>query len=219
MSGRLRFTAVLVVLLVIGLAGMASGNDGDPIIVGQTVTTDGTQTKLLYDSEDTPIGASLFEVQTRGTDVAIQGESVYGYGVLGESRGFGVRGFGQDGGGVYGQGGTEVGGLVGSVGVRAEGAVDDFGNYDVGLQSIGQVQFSKASATAKVASGQNSVTVHVKFDLRTGSMVLATSQSSGGSVKYVQKNPTNDTFTIVLRKAATKDTLVAWFVISPYPLP
>jgi hypothetical protein len=217
MTGRLRFTGVLVVLLVIGLAGMANSDDGDPIIVGQTVTTDGTQTKLLYPNEDTPIGDSLFEVESRYTDVAIQGTSLYGYGVLGESRGFGVKGFGEAAG-VYGQG-AMIFGLIGSAGVRAEAAVDDSGHYDIGVQSIGQVQFSKASAIARVPSGQKSVTVHVKFDLVPGSMVLATSQSSGGSVKYIQKNPTSDSFTIMLSSAARKDTLVAWFVISPYPLP
>jgi hypothetical protein len=110
--------------------------------------------------------------------------------------------------------------LIGSVGVRAEAAVDAFsGLYDVGLQSVGQVQFAKTSGLAKVLSGQKSVTVHLKFDLVSGAMVLATSQSSGGTVGFVQKDKINDSFTIMLSSAATKDTPVAWFVISPYPLP
>jgi hypothetical protein len=214
MSGGLRFTAVLVVLLVIGLGGMASGNDGDPIIVGQT-TTGTTPTVLKYPDQ---IGGGIgFTVSTTEADVAIEGFSEAGSGVFGISRGYGVHGLGVQAG-VWGLGATSGGGLVGSVGVRAEAPTED-GVYDVGLQSIGQVQFSKASGLAKVPSGQKSVVVHVNFDLSPGSMVLATSQSSGGSVKYVQKNPTSDSFTIMLSSAARKDTLVAWFVISPYPLP
>jgi hypothetical protein len=216
MTGRLRFTAVLVVLLVIGLAGMASGNDGDPIIVGQTVTGQ-TPTRLRYPNQ---IGDGAgFAVDTVETDNAIEGFSEVGSGVYGSSRGIGVTGYAM-GVGVNGLGATFGGQLIGSVGVRAEGAVDEFtGHYDVGLQSIGQVQLSKASGLTKVLSGQRSVTVHVKFDLVPGSMVLVTSQSSGGSVRYVQKNPTSDSFTIKLSRPATKDTLVAWFLISPYPLP
>jgi hypothetical protein len=216
MSGRLRFTAVLVVLLVIGLAGMANSDDGDPIIVGQTVT--GTTPTVLNYPEQIG-GGTGFTVNTIESDVAIRGFSETGSGVFGESRGWGVQGFGIQAG-VIGRGATFDGDLIGSVGVRAEAAVDAYtGLYDVGLQSVGQIQFSKASGLAKVASGQKSITVHLKFDLHPGSMVLATSQSSGGSVRYVQKNPTSDSFTIVLTNSATKDTLVAWFVISPYPLP
>ena len=216
MSGRLRFTAVLVVLLVIGLAGVASGNDGDPIIVGHTVT--GTNPNVLRYPSQIGDGAG-FTVDTVETDNAIEGFSEVGIGVYGSSRGIGVTGFAM-GVGVDGRGDTFGGQLIGSVGVRAQGAVDEFtGHYDVALQSIGQVQFSKASGLSKVPSGQKSLTVHLKIDLVPGSMVLATSQSSGGSVRYVQKNPTSDSFTIVFTNAATKDTLVAWFVISPYPLP
>jgi hypothetical protein len=61
MSGRLRFTAVLVVLLVIGLAGLANSDDGDPIIVGQTVT--GTSPTVLNYPEQIG-GANGFTVNT-----------------------------------------------------------------------------------------------------------------------------------------------------------
>jgi hypothetical protein len=211
MSGRLRFTAVLVVLLVIGLAGIASGNDGDPIIVGQTVTGQ-SPTRLRYPNQ---IGDGAgFAVSTVESANAIEGFSEIGSGVYGVSRAIGVTGYAM-GVGVRGVGATLFGELIGTVGVRAEGAVSDSGRYDVALRSIGQVEFLKTSGLAKVLTGQNSVTVHLSFDLSPASMVLATSQSSGGSVRYVQKNPSADSFTITFAKAAKTDTLVAWFVISP----
>ena len=79
MSGRLRFAAALVVLLVIGLAGIANSDDGDPIIVGQTVT--GTNPTIL-NYPDQIGGGTGFTVSTVESDTAIRGSSETGNGVL-----------------------------------------------------------------------------------------------------------------------------------------
>jgi hypothetical protein len=147
---RTRFATLLALALVVALGSVASGNDGDPIILGETVTAE-SQTKVLYPDIT---GESAFVVDGSigaESDTAIEGRSQTGIGVLGESNGSGVKGEARDRG-VWGLNRTDAGGLFGP-GVRAESVIDDFGEYGVGLQSIGQVQFSQGPAWPSSPSG------------------------------------------------------------------
>jgi hypothetical protein len=211
MSGSRRLITLLTVLFVIGLAGVARGNDGDPVIAGQTVTAQRT-TEILF--PDITTGEPAFLVDAEGADSTpgIEGRSYSGTGVTGTSpAGNGVMGQGYAG--VHGLNETEVGYPYG-VGVLAE-SVSYNGLYGVGLQSIGQVQFGQSSGLAVIAAGRDRVGVDLHIGLSSESMVLATSQSAGGRVAFVKKYPLTNRIVIVLASPAATKTLVAWFVIGP----
>lgn len=77
----------------------------------------------------------------------------------------------------------------------------------------GAVSFSSAGVVT-IATGAKSVVVTPSVTLSASSVVLATLQSSGGTLKFVKVNAGAGTFTVRLTAKAKSSVIVAWFVIS-----
>lgn len=130
--------------------------------------------------------------------------------VLGDS----TSGIGIDGGGGYaGVAGHSTNiGVIGTsqagTGVLAESL------NGTALKVTGKSEFSRSGAVSIPARASKVVISGV--DLTSSSLVLATIQqnASGRWVRAAVPDVAAGSFTILLNKAATRDTLVAWFVVN-----
>jgi hypothetical protein len=131
-----------------------------------------------------------------------------GVGVHGNAQGgkasVGVRGSTDAGTGVRGETTTGTAVLAATLGPKK----------GLALRASGRVQFDNAAGIATIAAGTSQVVVTPGTDLKATSAVVATLQGVAGSalVKYVQVNPTADTFTIHLTANAPNNVKVAWHV-------
>jgi hypothetical protein len=159
-----------------------------------------------------------------GHDVWITGIQAYGNdwggyfyghnsGVVAESAtGPTVVADAEEGTAVQATGNTGVA-ATGDVGVEASGSsVGITATGPVALQAQGAVSFSTAGLV-QIPQGATSATVRPGTDVTSGTMVLATAQTTGGQVKRVTRNAVADTVTIVLAAKATQRVTVAYFVI------
>ena len=200
---------------IVGLhTGVANGGFG---VRGSTSSMGGT-------------GVAGIAGAATGSAAGVSGTSISptGYGVYGDmSSATGVNA------GVFGHSSSSSGrGVLGrataSSGADAIG-VEGFTNSPAGagvkainqssgvaLRVQGQVTFSTAGLV-HIGAGSRSAQVGPGVDISNSSKVLAMLQSNGGTgvgVLRITRNPTANTFTILLNADATQTCTVAWFVIS-----
>jgi hypothetical protein len=183
----------------------AQAADGDPVLLGQTNTSDNATTI------NTPFESALIGISSTdgGALVAIN-KFEQGYGVFASSAGIGVLARGGD---------TGVD-AFGGVAVRA-GTSDGVGVWTstephkgTALQVEGRATFSR-SGRAMVPAGATSVTV-TGVDLTPESLVLATLQQDLGSRVFVRAavpSVASGSFKLYLSRAAAVAAPVAWFIL------
>src|SRR5690242_1644603 len=139
---RTRLTALLSVLLLIALAGVAQGSAGDPLVLGQNNSADKSNTTLTTVSA----GVGLGVTQSGGIGPAVQGTdsstATSATGVMGLANGstanitYGVRGISAstDGRGVFGDATAGSGTTYGVYGVAK--SLSGYGVYSNGTLGI-----------------------------------------------------------------------------------
>jgi hypothetical protein len=144
---------------------------------------------------------------TNGVGISGQGSFI---GVVGGNPGGSPNGAGVVGTSAASHGVRGTGTSTNGVGVRAEtqSPTDGFA-----LQTSGPVQFSTAGL-ATINAGSATVTVTPGVPVRSTSKVLATLQSTGGTLRFVSKDTVNNRFIIHLTGNATAKVSVAYFLIS-----
>jgi hypothetical protein len=214
----------LVAVLVWAGTQVAVSATGDPVLLGRQNWTGGT-TKINYDNSVEGPAAPSAGLVAEGYPAGVVGVTNpdympseiyqgYGAGVVGGGNDIGGLFYGVDQGivargdytGAILQGSeTALEATGGRVGVHAEG--------ETALEAKGQVTFSTAGF-ATIAQGATSVTIKLGFDVSSATKILATAQSSGGTVQRVGRNFATDAFTIYLTQGATQKVTIAYFVIS-----
>jgi len=133
------------------------------------------------------------------------GDSAGVSGIASGPSSIGVRGVGEVRG-MFGESGATGGGLFVSV----------VGN---GLEVVGKVSLNR-SGIVTIPSGRRTLLVdpgpNPEFGMSDNTKVMVTLQSNPGAgvfLKHVTRDTFADTFTIVLNKAATADTTVAWLML------
>ena len=179
----------------------ANAANGDPLILGQ----------LNAASAATQLDGSLWVHSSGGSaanpgDLAVEGTSVYGTGVVGHttsgqwgSTSAGVRGIADDPRGV------------------AVAAVGDILGY--GLTVRGKVGLQSRSGRAYVAAGKSYVDVDLRFKGSLPGLPLCfailNSYRPGVFVTSVRADtPSGGMLRIYLNRAVTSRTAVAWFVLN-----
>jgi hypothetical protein len=209
---------------ITGLHGRSTANNGTGVFGedlasgGIGVHGTGSDTGVKGDANYGVIGSGgVVGVVGSGDAVGVQGGSSFGDGVYGESaaqEGFyaGVHGANSWGGrAVFGDATGGGAGVVGSsdtgIGVHAQS------NGGTALQVSGKAAFS-GSGIATVAAGSKAKSVK-DVGLTSSSFIIATVQDhTDVSVKAVVRDVVNDSFRIVLTKAASVSTPIGWFVIN-----
>lgn len=239
---RLRLVTVLAILVIVGVAGGASANDGDPLLLGQentatnTTTITGTPGTAFSAIASTGYGVSgqsgqgsgVYGVSTGNFDSAgIQGYSSNGYGVIGNGGNAGVYGGGGTAGyGVWGHGnpGVRATSIFGPDGlalhVEGTSTFDKEAAFADGAVFEGDASFngrfnSARSGKATVTGGNISVTV-TGVSLTSASAVFAIIQQnrSGIWVRAAVPNVAASSFTLFLNASVPASTRVAWFVVN-----
>jgi hypothetical protein len=199
----------------------ASADDGDPIILGEENFTF-SETKIQkVDAESLSIFPAITAGRVLSADgffgpgPAISANLADGTAISGGGGQIGVSG-GGDNQGVWGisplgagvQGTTDVGTAVKAQALQL--------NEGTALEAIGPVKFS-TSGLATIAAGTERVTVNPGVPLSSDSKVLAMLQEDTGNrstVERVGRDPSSDTFQIVLTRPSKRAVQVGWFLIS-----
>jgi hypothetical protein len=187
---RIRLLVVAAALLVVGLASVAQGSDGQALMLG-TANTSMSDTTLQA-------GGDANGLVVSSTQDALEGKST--------SEGSGVSGVGENGG-------TGVSAL-GIHGAEAFGATGH-SSFNGGVTFLnGSVAFDTTSGVAVVPAGSNRVTVSVvgsAFDRQSHALAML-QQRRSAEVAAVRPNRAAHTISIFLSKEVGLDTKVAWFL-------
>jgi hypothetical protein len=188
--------------LAIGVAGVSAP-------VGSTIPATTGQTGVFgfaHVSSGDSAGVSGIASGPSSIGVHGVGEVQGMFGESGATGGEGVSGRAIHGTGVHGFSATKTGGLFVSV----------VGN---GLEVVGKVSLNR-SGIVTIPSGSRTLLVdpgpNPEFGMSDNTKVMVTLQSNPGAgvfLKHVTRDTFADTFTIVLNKAATADTTVAWLML------
>jgi hypothetical protein len=201
--GRISGTLVLGAVFTLALAGIASGSDGQGLILGHDNSADHT----------TSINAAGATVGPPPAGAGFWADG--NIGVFGSTTGFdtappdeliGVVGIGSD------QGGYFTGVDRGLTAISAGDGPDIEARGATAISADGNVEFSSAGL-ATIAKGKTSVTVTPGVGISPSSKVRATLQSAGGTFQRARRNLNAGTITLFLTKAATAPVTVAYFVI------
>jgi hypothetical protein len=219
-------SSLFLVLTIIGV--VVVGGSTATAVQGDTVTAGGrftetSATTFVDDNYSFPTSCANYSFTGvvgcgesggvfRGDLWGVLGESDVQDGVTGTGARNGVYGYTSNDGasGVYGQNLGAGNGVAGraddGVGVLAAST------HGIALSVSGKASF-KRSGIATIAAGKTTKTVSAR--LTSSSFILATVQDETDvAVKAVVRDLINNTFTIVLTKAATFNTPVGWFVIN-----
>jgi hypothetical protein len=214
---RTKLVTILSAALVVALAGMASGDAGDPVVIGQENLGDNTSIEatsgglgyaLILKNE----GAAALHVESANSGAAMEA-----FNGSGESAVIAVGNPGITASNDAFEGWPPNPAVVANSGQCTEfgfSPCSPVGQYGLALQTDGAVRFKQASGLATIFAGTSSKTVQLRIDLTATSKVLATANGPGGMVSYVGRNAANDRIVIHLTRKATSNVPVAWFVIS-----
>jgi hypothetical protein len=140
---------------------------------------------------------------------AVHGIANAGPGVLGDSTtGPGVEGRGSGAGTVGVLGTTNSGGTA----VVASSFVSSGSDGSYGLDVVGRARFSSAGRST-IAAGNSQLKVFPGVAITPQTIVLATLQGNGGTLKFAKPNPADDSILVKLTANATAPVVVGWFVI------
>jgi hypothetical protein len=207
---RVRFAALLAVLLVIGIAGAASGSTGDPLLLGKANHERRRPTTFTFGGDTYP---ALSILAGRAPGLTVTSDSSDAWGVKGVARGI------HDTIGVEGDGlGQDF-----SVGVGAVATPGNLALSTTGASSFGGSNHFLTSGTATVPAGSAYVTVQVRqwsniqASMDESSYALATLQGYVPHTFVLAAVPdvATQTVTIHLNRPAPKAVTVAWFVADP----
>jgi len=239
---KLALVVALLSLLLAGATG-AKGDTGEALILGRNNCTTPSPcptngkpgaTSLNWDASEGTLPGGYGLAVSGGVMTSSREELADAYSFL-SPGGTALEAYGGDWGGFFfgmdgglmahgreeGENPGVVGlGAVGVKGIGTEGggpgvgvvAVAGSDPANTALQTDGRVDFSTAGLIT-IPKGKASITFPAPAQVTSSSLIVATVQSAGGSVKRAYKDAVNQRYTIVLNAAATQNTVVGYFII------
>jgi hypothetical protein len=192
----------LITVLLVGLGGIAQGDDGDPLILGQENTANSATTVACGDRSGCQAVATFaFYNRLSGLSAAVYGEGTSEVGVWGHA------------GSIYSEGGVRADGITPGGSLYQEGfapALDVHGVSRFDRSGVAIVLAGKASVLVNVPIGSDALIFATLRQNRPG--ILA--RASVPTLVH-QGQPTEELyFRIYLTSKVSENTEVAWFIVN-----